>query len=121
MVKIRIQADQVVNHLGSYPNEVPTEMSVLQSLQKVFPDLPRLSSRMGANESFSSHRGSRLADHVLRSASTLLTYKIPNGESKDLDQCHITCDSSKSARLFRVVATSGCRGTNVSSRMVKAR
>ena len=32
-----------------------------------------------------------------------------------------TCDVSKPARLFRLKATSGCRGPNVSSRMMRAR
>ena len=52
---------------------------------------------------------------------TGILVEIPNGESKDLDQCHITCDSTTTAKLFRLKAISGCRGPNVSSWMARVR
>ena len=103
MVKIRNRAGQAGNHVASFPQRVAHLNDCLTKFAKGLPRLPPSVPRMGANESLHFHIGTWLTGHVLRSASTLLTYKIPDSKSKDLDQCHIiTCDCSKHARLFRL-------------------
>ena len=120
MVKIKIRAEHVVNHVDSFPQRGAHCNGCLTKFVKcsfqITPVHPYQKVKMNL---LLSHTW--LTSHLLRPASTLFTCAMPKFKSKYFDQYYVTCVASINARLFRLSATCGCLGPNVFSRMAKAR